>query len=218
LSAYTIHIPPPCDEEIEVLYSDDHLLVVRKPAGLLSVPGRIVKDCALSRLQFDYPDIQIVHRLDLDTSGILVFSLSKLATSDINRQFRERIVKKRYVAVVHGCVLEDKGEIELALRPDPENRPRQLVDMDKGKWSLTNFEVLDRESNQTRLNLFPLTGRSHQLRIHMAEIGHPILGCDLYAHEKAFNMADRLLLHAAEIHFTHPVTKDWLTFENLPPF
>lgn len=218
MAGYTFHIPPPCHEAVEVLYSDDHLLVVDKPAGLLSVPGRLVKDCALGRLQYDYPDIAIVHRLDLDTSGLLMFSLSKPATSELNRQFRERLVMKRYVAVVYGIVTENKGEIELALRSDPDNRPRQVVDQETGKWSLTKFEVIERLVNQTRLNLFPVTGRSHQLRVHMAQTGHPISGCDLYAHEEAFKQAERLMLHAAGIEFSHPVSGEWLTFDSQPPF
>ena len=218
MAAYTFHIPPPCNEEVEVLYADEELLVVSKPAGLLSVPGRIVKDCALSRLQFDYPDVAIVHRLDLNTSGLLLFSLSKRATSDLNRQFRERIIIKQYTAVVHGIVAEDAGEIELALRPDPENRPRQVVDANAGKWSLTKFKVMDRQVDQTRMNLSPVTGRSHQLRIHMAEIGHPILGCDLYAHEAALNKSGRLMLHASMIQFSHPGSGEWLTFDSQPPF
>lgn len=218
MAGYTFHIPPPCNEEVEVLYADGEMLVVNKPAGLLSVPGRIVKDCALSRLQFDYPDIAIVHRLDLDTSGLLLFSLSKRATSDLNRQFRERIIIKQYTAVVYGIVAEDAGEIELALRPDPENRPRQVVDATAGKWSLTKFKVVDRQVDQTRMNLSPVTGRSHQLRIHMAEIGHPILGCDLYAHEAAFNKSGRLMLHASMIQFSHPGSGEWLTFDSQPPF
>lgn len=177
-----------------------------------------MKDCALSRLQFDYPDIAIVHRLDLDTSGLMIFSQSRLATSDLNRQFRERVITKQYVAVVYGIVAEDAGEIELALRPDPENRPRQVVDAETGKWSLTKFNVVDRQVNQTRLNLSPVTGRSHQLRVHMAEIGHPIIGCDLYAHESAFNQSNRLMLHATEIQFSHPYSREWLTFNSQPPF
>jgi len=200
------------------LFADDDLLVINKPAGLLSVPGRIVKDCALSRLQFDYPDIAIVHRLDLDTSGLLVFSQSRLATSDLNRQFRERLVSKQYVAVVDGTVAQDTGEIELALRPDPENRPRQVVDSEAGKWSLTKYKVVDRQANRTRINLFPVTGRSHQLRVHMAETGHPILGCDLYANEDVFNQSDRLMLHATGIQFSHPSSGEWLTFHSQPPF
>jgi tRNA pseudouridine32 synthase/23S rRNA pseudouridine746 synthase len=218
LAGYTIHIPPPCEEEVEVLFTDEDLLVINKPAGLLSVPGRIVKDCALSRLQFDYPDIAIVHRLDLDTSGLLIFSQSKRATSDLNRQFRERIIIKQYTAVVYGVVEEDAGEIELALRPDPENRPRQVVDAHAGKWCLTKFKVMERQVDKTRMSLSPVTGRSHQLRVHMAEIGHPILGCDLYAHEAALGKSRRLMLHASMIQFTHPGSGEWLTFDSHPPF
>lgn len=209
---YTYHVPPPCFETVDVLHADEHLLVVNKPSGLLSVPGRFVKDCALNRLIFDYPDAAIVHRLDLDTSGILVFSRSKLATSDINRQFRERTVKKEYYAVVHGLVPEDKGAITLAIAPDPVNRPKQLIDAVNGKSALTHFEVVQRGDNWTYVLLKPVTGRSHQLRIHMASIGHPILGCDLYAHQTAFEASKRLCLHAAKITFSHPASGDEVEF------
>ncbi len=218
MAGFTFHIPPPCDEEVDILYFDDDVIVAVKPSGLLSVPGRIVKDCAFARLQKEFPDISIVHRLDLDTSGLIIYSQSKAATSDLNRQFRERLVTKKYTAVVYGEVSKDSGEVEVAIRPDPDNRPRQLVDEINGKWSLTRFEVLERSSSQTRLALFPMTGRSHQLRVHMAEIGHPILGCDLYAHEEAFNQSDRLMLHATSIGFFHPASKEWLTFDSQPPF
>lgn len=215
---YTFHIPSPCHEEIEVLFSDTDLLVIHKPAGLLSVPGRIVKDCVLNRLQAEYPDVVIVHRLDLDTSGLLVLSLSAAATSDLNRQFRERKVRKTYVAVVDGVVIDDSGEIELPIRGDPDNRPRQVVDEKNGKQALTHYKVIERQDDCSRLHLTPVTGRSHQLRIHLAEVGHPILGCDLYAPKEVLQRADRLLLHATSLEFFHPVSKDGLTFNSQPCF
>lgn len=218
MNDYTFHIPPPCHEEVEVLFADKDLLVIHKPAGLLSVPGRIVKDCVLNRLQAEYPDVVMVHRLDLDTSGLLVLSQSAPATSDLNRQFRERKVTKTYVAVVDGVVEDDSGEIELPIRMDPDNRPRQVVDEKNGKWALTHYKVIKRQDDCSRLQLIPVTGRSHQLRIHLAEVGHPILGCDLYAPEEVLQRADRLLLHASSLEFFHPVSKEWLTFESKPCF
>ncbi|MBQ76153.1 MAG: RNA pseudouridine synthase [Gammaproteobacteria bacterium] len=218
MTSYTFHVPPPCNEAVEVIFVDEDLLVVRKPAGLLSVPGRIVKDSVLRRMQAEYPDVVIVHRLDLDTSGLLVLSRSRPASSDLNRQFRERTVSKEYVAVVDGVVNDDAGEIDLPIRSDPDNRPRQMVDRSNGRKALTRYRVLRREDNCSRLQLTAVTGRSHQLRIHLAEVGHPILGCDLYATEKAFRRADRLLLHATCLGFIHPGSGKWLEFESNSPF
>jgi len=215
---YTFYIPPPCNEAVEILYADEDLLVVSKPAGLLSAPGRIVKDSVLLRMRAEYPDVAIVHRLDLDTSGLLVLSLSQRASSDLNRQFRERVIDKEYVALVDGLVAEDTGEVELPIASDPDNRPRQVIDEENGRSALTRFQVLTREDNCTRLQLVPVTGRSHQLRIHMAAVGHPILGCDLYATENAFQRADRLLLHAVRLGFCHPGSGERLEFESNSPF
>ena len=219
MPGYTQHIPAPCDEPVQKIFVDDHFLVIVKPSGLLSVPGRYVKDCVLHRMLSDYPDARIVHRLDLDTSGLMVLSLSDLATRELNRQFRERQVAKEYIARVFGVVSEPTGEIGLGLRPDPDNRPRQLVDDVNGKHALTRFKVLERyEDDSTTVLLIPVTGRSHQLRVHMAAIGHPILGCDLYAHEQALAAADRLMLHASKLRFTHPESKELMEYTSAPKF
>ncbi len=215
---YTSHIPPPCQEEVLVRFADDDLLVVEKPAGLLTVPGRFVKDCVLQRVRFDYPDVVVLHRLDLDTSGLLVMSQSKHATSELNRQFREREISKEYLATVFGEVEKVKGEIGFALRPDPNDRPRQVVDEQEGKPALTRYELLQIVDGNSELLLMPVTGRSHQLRIHLASIGHPILGCDLYAHEDAFAAADRLMLHASRLSFTHPSSGERMSFASEAPF
>ncbi len=217
---YTHHVPPPCLEEVAVVYADDQVLVINKPSGLLSVAGRFVKDCALQRLHFDYPDAVIVHRLDLDTSGLMVLALTKSAVSHLSAQFRERKVAKAYEAVVFGLVDDDRGSINKAIAADWHNRPRQVIDPFSGKSALTHFQVLERstDSGSTRLKLTPETGRSHQLRIHLASIGHPILGCDLYAHEQALGMAERLLLHASFLAFTHPQTGQRLEFNSPVPF
>ena len=212
------YIAPACHEQIRLLYADDDLLVVSKPAGLLTVPGRLVKDCVLSRMRYQYPDAVIVHRLDLDTSGLLILARSKLAVSDLTRQFRERLVLKEYIADVFGKVEHDQDEISLAIAPDPHRRPGQLIDQANGKSALTFYEVMQRGTDATRLRLKPQTGRTHQLRIHLAAIGHPILGCDLYAHHQAFRLADRLHLHASLVEFDHPASGVRRQFRSAVPF
>jgi len=214
------YLVPHSQEEIFILYEDDDLLLVRKPHLLLTIPGRhpLNKDCLITRLQQSYPSASIVHRLDLDTSGIMVIPLNKATHAHISRQFQERVVEKSYFAIVYGVVEQNRGEIDLPIAPDWSNRPRQKICSERGKQALTRFEVLQRHTDRTRLLLKPVTGRSHQLRIHMREMGHPILGCDMYAHEEALQMAPRLLLHAATLAFTHPATGEWLTGECPPDF
>lgn len=214
------YLVPHSQEEITILYEDDDLLLVRKPDLLLSIPGRhpLNKDCLITRLQQRYPSASIVHRLDLDTSGIMVIPLNKATHAHISRQFQERRVEKSYVAVVYGLVEQDAGEIDLPIARDWDNRPRQKICHERGKNALTRFEVIERLGDRTRLLLKPVTGRSHQLRIHMRELGHPILGCDMYAHPQALDMADRLMLHATSLAFEHPTTGVWLQGECLPDF
>ena len=214
------YIVPPCDEPVDILYEDEHLLFVQKPHLLLSVPGRhpANQDCVISRIRATHPAASIVHRLDLDTSGIMVIPLSAGVHGHISRQFQERAVKKAYHALVFGRVLEEHGEIDLPIAPDWQNRPRQKICTERGKAALTRFEVLKRETDRTRLLLKPTTGRSHQLRIHLATVGHPILGCDLYAHDTALAMSPRLLLHASYLGLTHPVTGRWIERESPPEF
>jgi len=147
-----------------------------------------------------------------------MLALSKEATSDLNRQFRERTIQKEYIALVHGELDKQEGEIDLPIRADPDNRPLQVVDFDSGKASLTRYQVIDAKEGYSRVRLMPVTGRSHQLRLHLSAIGHPILGCDLYAHKEAFKAKDRLSLHASKIQFDHPATKKTVTFESNVPF
>ena len=186
-----IYIVPPCDRPVDILYEDDHLLFVHKPHLLLSIPGRnpANRDCVISRIRGDYPAASMVHRLDLDTSGVMVIPLTREAHSHLGRQFQERRVKKAYHAVVHGSVENDSGEIDLPIAPDWSKRPLQKICPERGKAALTRYRVLKRGVDRTRLLLEPTTGRSHQLRIHLAESGHPILGCDLYAHPSALAMS-----------------------------
>ena len=209
------YLVPHSAEEIAILHADNDLLLVRKPHLLLSVPGRhpLNKDCLITRLQRNYPTASIVHRRDLDTSGIMVIPLNKMAHAHLSRQFQRREVRKSYHAIVYGVVEQDAGEVDLPIACDWEHRPRQMICRERGRDALTRFRVLERAQDRTRVLLEPVTGRSHQLRIHMRELGHPILGCDMYAHDTALAMADRLLLHAATLEFRLPATGQWLRGE-----
>src|SRR5690606_4705948 len=192
-----------------------------KPEFLLTVPGRAPEnqDCVIHRLQADFPDAVIVHRLDLDTSGILIVPIQRQAMSHIARQFQERKVHKRYEALVWGIPEARHGCIERPIKADWHNRPRQMIDYAGGKQAITHYEVIeDLPEQKARLSLRPITGRSHQLRIHCRELGHPILGCDMYAHEEALAASPRLMLHACDISFTHPFTEEALCFSSPVPF
>lgn len=214
------YIVPHSREPIDILHDDAHLLLVRKPDLLLSIPGRhpLNRDCLITRLQRDYPGARIVHRLDLDTSGIMVIPLTRECHAHISRQFQQRRVEKTYTAIVWGEPAADSGEIDLPIAPDWANRPRQVISRARGKAALTRYRVIERLGDRSRLELSPVTGRSHQLRIHLRELGHPILGCDLYAHEQALAMAGRLMLHATSLAFEHPHTGEWLHGESPPDF
>ncbi len=207
-NAYTIYKPPE-HTGLDILLNDEHLLVVNKPAGLLSVPGNSPEkqDCMVSRCQAEFGDIHIVHRLDMSTSGIIAFARSKDAVRAMNKLFAAREVSKTYIAIVDGLVEQDKGEINAPLMVDWPNRPMQKID-GQGRPAHTLYQVLKRNQadNSTRVQLTPITGRSHQLRVHMMSIGHAILGDEFYAPDTAFHKADRLLLHAAELAFIHPIT------------
>ena len=214
------YLVPHSAEQIAILHEDSDLLLVRKPHLLLSIPGRHPsnKDCLVTRLQSRYPTASIVHRLDLDTSGIMVVPLNKASHAHISRQFQQREVRKGYHAIVYGVVAQDTGEIDLPIACDWERRPRQMICHERGRAAFTRFQVLERLDDRTRVLLQPVTGRSHQLRIHMREFGHPILGCDMYAHDAALAMADRVMLHATTLEFSHPGTGAWLRGECPPDF
>jgi tRNA pseudouridine32 synthase/23S rRNA pseudouridine746 synthase len=206
------------DSGFDLIYPDDFLLVANKPAGLLAVPGRGAdkQDCLSSRVQKEFPDALIVHRLDMATSGLIVFARGMEIQSNLSRLFRERMVTKHYVAIVTGKLEFSEGEVNLPLTADWPNRPRQKVDTQLGKLSLTRYRILQHDAitNTTRLELEPVTGRTHQLRVHMAAIGHPILGDALYGE----NASGRLLLHACSLCFAHPHGNEILSLENSPPF
>ncbi|MFQ5624312.1 MAG: RluA family pseudouridine synthase, partial [Paracoccaceae bacterium] len=167
---------------LAVLYRDDDLLVLDKPAGLLSVPGKAAehRDCLENRARAAFPDTLLVHRLDMDTSGVMVFALNRAAQRHLGLQFERRHVRKTYLARVWGDVTGDSGTVDLPLKNDWPNRPRQTVSED-GRMARTDWRVIAREEEETRVELTPLTGRSHQLRVHMAALGHPILGDRFYA-------------------------------------
>ena len=219
-NAYTIYKPPK-HTGLDILFQDEHVLVVNKPAGLLSVPGNSVEkqDCMVSRCQAEFGDIHIVHRLDMSTSGIIAFARSKDAVRAMNKLFAERKVSKTYVAIVDGMVAQDNGEINAPLMVDWPNRPMQKIDA-RGRPSHTLYQVLERNpaDNTTRVQLTPITGRSHQLRVHMMSIGHAILGDEFYAPDAAFHKANRLLLHAAELAFVHPITGQPVQIHCSPDF
>lgn len=190
--------------DLRILHVDERLIVIDKPAGLLSVPGRgeAKQDCASARLQALYADALIVHRLDQATSGLLLFARGAQAQRELSADFAERRVDKRYEAVVSGT-LEGAGLIDLPLAADWPNRPRQQVDQLHGKPSQTRWEALGATGPGTRVALQPITGRSHQLRVHLAALGHPILGDTLYAPTEMQALAPRLLLHACALHLPH---------------
>jgi tRNA pseudouridine32 synthase/23S rRNA pseudouridine746 synthase len=214
----------------KLVYSDDALLVLDKPAGLLAVPGRgeDKQDCLSTRVQQVYPEALVVHRLDMATSGLLLMARSPAAQRALNLGFEKRQVHKRYTAVVHGRLeppdlnhLKDGwGLIDLPLILDWLNRPRSIVDHATGKPSRTRWRVLahDAAANATRVALEPVTGRSHQLRVHLQALGHPILGDPLYAPPEAFAAAPRLLLHAERLALFHPLTDQAMAFESPVPF
>lgn len=206
---------------LNILYSDADLACVDKPSGLLSVQGKgeAGLDCVINRLIERFGWAREAHRLDMDTSGLMVVALTPESHSDLCRQFRDRTVTKQYEAIVLDHPQLDEGEIDLPLRADIANRPRQIVDHEFGKPSLTRYRVMARYENGTaRLELAPATGRSHQLRVHLASVGHPILGDDLYASADALAMSKRLLLHATRLGIAHPVTGQRLEYVSACPF
>jgi tRNA pseudouridine32 synthase/23S rRNA pseudouridine746 synthase len=206
-------IVPHCAEVIRYVHRDDDLLIVSKPAGLLSVPGRHPdnKDCLISRINQDYPNASIVHRLDMSTSGLMIVACHPDSHRALGRLFQDRKIHKEYQAIVYGKVSSVEGFIDLPLACDWPNRPRQELNFDYGKHAQTHYENCGTTADgHSKLRLTPITGRSHQLRVHTASIGHPILGCEFYAHPKAKAAADRLLLHASRLKFAHPGNNDEL--------
>lgn len=205
-----------------LLHRDEHFMVIDKPAGLLSVPGKgDLTDCVIARLLVDEPRTLLIHRLDRDTSGILVFALNKPAQSNISRQFQDRQTDKQYEALVVGK-LEGEGTVDVPVNYDPTRPPLHIVDPGYHKPALTHWQAIEQFELQgqtvTRVRLFPVTGRSHQLRVHMQYLGHPIVGDELYADALGQTLMPRLCLHAAQLSFSHPINGEHLSFISTVPF
>lgn len=203
-------VAPACHQSIEMLYQDEHILLINKPSGLLSLSGKnpLNLDSVHHRLAQIYPLISLIHRLDFGTSGIMLLALDKTTNALLSQQFQSRTVTKRYQSIVAGHIKQDSGIIEVPISKDKALFPRLKVCFEQGQTALSHFQVLERltKPDRTRLLFTPETGRTHQLRIHSQFIGHPMLGCDLYGTDETQAMAPRLLLHASELEFEHPVT------------
>ena len=224
---------PPMHPYLEIIYRDDDIVVLNKASGILSVPGRLAEhhDCLQTRVQSVLPTATIVHRLDMATSGLMIMALNKPSHVAISRQFEQRKTQKSYLARVYGNVEKSEGSIDLPLICDWPNRPKQKVDHENGKQSLTHYRVIEKPeqcadvsessattATSTLLELTPVTGRSHQLRVHMLALGHPILGDRLYAHKNALAMSNRLQLHALSLRLFHPKTEQAISFNAPCPF
>jgi tRNA pseudouridine32 synthase / 23S rRNA pseudouridine746 synthase len=209
----------PPDTPLAILYEDTAILVLDKPAGLLTVPGKLAnrQDCLITRLQAVRWDALLVHRLDCDTSGVIIFARTKQAQGFLGQEFEQRRAQKTYVARVQGRIERDSGTIDLPLGSDWDYRPRQKVDHDHGRPAQTDWQVIDRSLTETRVRLTPHTGRSHQLRVHMLALGHPILGDQIYAAETT-DLHPRLMLHAETLTLHHPATGKPVTFTAPVPF
>jgi tRNA pseudouridine32 synthase/23S rRNA pseudouridine746 synthase len=205
---------------LDILYQDEDVLVVNKPAGILSVRGKAPEhqDSIQMRVNTVFPEARIVHRLDMATSGILVLAMHKAANQHLSAQFAARKTQKRYFARVLGHITQDHGECDQPLIVDWPNRPKQKVCYETGKPALTRYEVLQRDTYSSLVELNPVTGRSHQLRVHMLSLGHPILGDRLYSEPETRTHVTRLYLHAAELGFYHPSSERWMAFAQPHPF
>ena len=209
---------PPIKPWLDVLYEDNALVVLNKQAGLLSVPGNVSRDSLETRAAERFGDTLVAHRLDMATSGVIVMPRGKENLAAVGLQFEKRQTEKRYIAVVWGDVAEDKGTVDLPIRCDWPNRPLQMICHERGRPAVTHWEVITREGDKTRLALTPITGRSHQLRLHMKVLGHPILGDEWYADGEARAASPRLLLHAEELTLTHPANGERMSFTAPCPF
>ena len=211
-----VYAPP--DVPLSFVFEDKHILVMDKPPGLLSVPGKLEgrEDCQMSRLQAARWDALLVHRLDCDTSGLMIFARTKAAQGFLGQEFEKRRAKKTYVARVAGEIAGESGTIDLPIGADWPNRPRQMVSHDHGRPAVTDWQVIGRAPGETRVRLTPLTGRSHQLRVHLLALGHPILGDPIYSTDTP--MHPRLMLHAETLALHHPATGDTVDFTAPVPF
>ncbi|MDK2778918.1 MAG: RNA pseudouridine synthase [Pseudomonadota bacterium] len=201
----------------DIILADDDIIILNKPAGLLSVPGRYNKDSAFSRLQAEFGELHIIHRLDMDTSGIIVYARNKAALTNVQQQFEKQLTRKVYEAVLIGQLKGSHGCINMPICVDWPNRPLQKISHINGRYALTRWKKLEQTDTNTRVELYPKTGRSHQLRLHMLNLGHAIVGDPFYAPESAASEA-RMLLHARDLDFTHPVTGELLSIVCPAPF
>lgn len=224
-------IAPPCHEEIAILYQDEHLVLINKPTGLLSLSGKNPQnlDSVHHRLVQIYPGCTLVHRLDFGTSGLMVIARNKAINAALCQQFSQREVSKVYSALLCGHLKNDEGVIDAAIAKDPTLFPLMSICAINGKPARSRYQVIERFHHRqqdgmllalTRVRLTPETGRTHQLRIHCQQLGHPILGCDLYGGRllPGTERTSRLMLHASELHFRHPVSQEWMTAQNASPF
>lgn len=206
------------------VYEDDDIWIVDKPAGLLSVDGKTLKVSLLARLERANPAVKLIHRLDMDTSGLLIFAKNSAAQTNISKQFIERLPQKKYQARVFGAweSVGATGKISVPVRYEPSTKPRHIVDHDWSKHALTLYEVLAHEDcngqTVTRVMLKPVTGRSHQLRVHMVHVGHVMIGDPIYAEGEALTIAPRLNLHAQQLRLKHPTLGAWMDWESPSPF
>ena len=215
-------VAPACDEQIKILFKDEAVLLINKPSGLLSLSGKnpLNRDSVHFRLAQQFPGVSMVHRLDFGTSGVMLLALNKSVNANLTRQFQARTVDKTYVAILDGHLAADEGYIDAPIAKDKPNFPLLKICYDSGKRALSHYRVLKRLENPRRSKVLftPETGRTHQLRLHSREIGHPILGCDLYGSERTHALANRLLLHATSIEFDHPVSTERMLLSCDCPF
>ena len=215
-------VAPRCLEKIEILYEDEYLLAINKPSGLLSLSGKnpLNKDSVHHRLAQQFPEIRLTHRLDLGTSGIMLLAKDKTTNAKLTQQFQARTVIKRYVSILSGELLSNDGVIDLPIAKDDKLFPRLKICQQTGKPAQSQYSVIERfkKPNRTKVIFTPLTGRTHQLRLHSQALGHPILGCDLYGTPETLAMSKRLMLHALDISFEHPYTQQPMTLTSSSPF
>ncbi len=214
---------PPLHSHPSIIAIDDKLIAVSKPSGLLSVPGKSEPDCMESRIHKYFPEARTIHRLDMDTSGVILYARDPDTLRNIGLQFERRKTSKTYIALVWGHLDKDNGTVDLPLICDWPNRPKQKVDHETGKSAQTHWQILERKKDKngnpiTRIELTPITGRSHQLRVHMLELGHPILGDNLYAHASALTASNRLCLHAQNLSIHHPDGGQIISYNDPSPF
>lgn len=211
-------IAPACHEEIDILYQDDAILVINKPSGLLSLSGKnpLNIDSVHHRLVKDFPSALMVHRLDFGTSGIMLVALSKVVVKELNRQFSARSVFKEYQAILDGVLTESIGVINFPIAKGAF--PYQKICQETGKAAHTEYKVVQTFEDRTHVIFTPVTGRTHQLRVHSKAIGHPIIGCDLYCTQSSLSKSSRLMLHASRLKFEHPITGVRMDISHLGPF